>query len=105
MTLYWENYEPQSRHFDFEIVGGRFRPNRVQAFLGDTIVANITSKQGLHTIRETYTERTIVIRPNTSYELIFYALEAGEHLLTCNPFCEVPMEATIEILEPYQTIC
>ena len=85
--------------------GQKFKPDLMNAFLGDTIIANITNKQGLHRIRETYSNRTIMILPETTYELIFYALEKGEHLLTCNPFCEEPMEAKIVVEEPYELIC
>ena len=105
MTLPYENYEPRTRYYEVEIRGKRFRPNRMEAFIGDTVIANITNKQGLHRIRETYTNKVITILPDSTYELIFYAQESGEHLLTCNPFCEDPMEAIIEVLKPYRTVC
>ncbi len=99
------DYETQTRFYNVKIRGQKFRPDQLNAFLGDTIIANITNQQGLHRIRETYTNKTITMVPDGTYELIFYALDTGEHLLTCNPFCDEPMEARIIVEEPYNILC
>ena len=77
----------------------------MDAFVGDTIIANITNVKGLHKIRETYTNKTITLTPGSNYELIFYAEKEGIYQLTCNPFCEKPMEAKITVEKPYRRVC
>ncbi|MBU0762504.1 MAG: hypothetical protein KKD39_05710 [Candidatus Altiarchaeota archaeon] len=105
ITVEDDEYIPRRRYYNIKITDGRFRPDEIKAFLGDTIIANITSKQGLHRIRETYSNKTIIIKPDESYELIFYALRTGQHLMTCNPYCIDPMEAKIIVENPTYKIC
>ncbi len=105
ITIEDDSYLPTTRHYDVRIKDGRFRPSEIIAYRGDTIIVNITNTQGLHRIRETYTNKTIVMKPNESYELIFYALKEGENLLTCNPFCVEPMEAKIVVEPRSSEIC
>ena len=90
---------------DILIKGDRFKPDEVEVFIGDTVIANITNRQGLHRIRETYSNRTVILPPGESHELIFYAADEGTYLLTCNPYCEKPMEAVILVSKPYVKVC
>jgi plastocyanin len=99
------NYIPETRRYHVIITEGRFRPDEITAFLGDTVIVEIENLRGLHTIRETYSNRTLILRPNETYELIFYAVSEGEHLLTCNPFCVDPMEARIIVKKPTLRQC
>lgn len=87
------------------IVGDRFRPSNINANVGDVVIVTITSQQGLHKIRETSSNQTFVIGPGESHEMVFQADKEGSYLLTCNPYCEDPMEATITLRRPYKEVC
>ncbi|MDD5111236.1 MAG: hypothetical protein PHG85_01670 [Candidatus Altiarchaeota archaeon] len=99
------DYEPSTRFYKLVIRGDRFRPDNINAMVGDFVIVNITNEQGLHKIRDTYSNRTLLLQPNDNYELTFPAADEGVYLLTCNPFCEEPMEATITINRPYKEVC
>ncbi len=105
VTVPYPSYTPRARNVQLTIRGDRFRPDEVTVFLGDTVIANITNEQGLHKIRETYSNKTIILPPGESHELIFYATEEGDYLMTCNPFCKDPLEAVIHVVEPYRRVC
>ncbi|MBD3387955.1 MAG: hypothetical protein GF416_02805 [Candidatus Altiarchaeales archaeon] len=105
VTIPVKDYTPQARQFHMRIKGQEFRPDEIEVFVGDTVIANITNVKGLHRIRETYTNKSITLQSGESYELIFYAEEAGEYQLTCNPYCEEPMEAKILVREAYVKRC
>jgi plastocyanin len=105
VTLPYPEYAPQAKYFTFTIKGDKFKPSSISVFEGDLVIANITNKQGLHRIRETYSNKTIVLPPGESHELIFYAADEGEYLLTCNPYCEEPMEAKVIVSKPYKIVC
>lgn len=100
-----DNYESQTHYYSVLLKGSRFKPDSINAFVGDTIVANISNKQGLHRLTETYSGKIITMLPEKNYELLFYAIEEGEHLLTCNPFCDEPMELKIIVVPPYGKVC
>lgn len=87
------------------IDGDRFRPSNINANVGDVVIVQITSKQGLHRIRETSSNKTMLIGPGESQEIVFQADREGVYLLTCNPYCEEPMEATVTIKQPYKEVC
>lgn len=87
------------------IYEGKFRPSNINANVGDIVIVTVTSRQGLHKIRETSSNQTFVIGPGESHEMIFQADEEGSYLLTCNPYCEDPMEATITLRQPYKEVC
>jgi plastocyanin len=103
--LPYPDYAPKARNIQVTIKGYRFKPKEIEVFIGDTVIANITSRQGLHRIRETYSNKTVILPPGESHELIFYAEDEGHYLLTCNPFCEEPMEASILVSKPYRKMC
>jgi hypothetical protein len=99
------DYVPRTKLFNLTIKGDRFKPRSVSAFLGDRLVVEVFSEQGLHKIRDTYSNRTFLLQPGDRVNLTFFAESEGDFVLTCNPFCEDPLEASISISKPVKRLC
>ncbi|MCX6695565.1 MAG: hypothetical protein NTU61_04655 [Candidatus Altiarchaeota archaeon] len=105
VTIPDPTYIPETKRFDMLIRGQRFIPDEITVYEGDLVIVNITNLQGLHRLRETSTGKTITLPPGESHELSFQATQEGRFELTCNPYCDNPMYADINVEKPHYTLC
>ncbi len=101
----WPDYEPMQRDYALNVVSGKFRPKRIEAFVGDSVRVTIRNEEGLYKIRDQLNNRSIVLRPNQAYVAEFEAGLEGEFLLGCTELCEDPIEAWIIVSKPHKRVC
>jgi len=104
VTVIDSDYAPSAKVYRLELRNGRFRPDSIEAFVQDTVLAHLVNTKGLYKFYDPINNRSIVLRPNDDYLLEFTAKEEGEFVIGCT-VCEDPANFRISVVKPYKTLC
>lgn len=101
----YPEYVPSTKTYTLTVRDGKFKPDTIEAFLGDTAIVTLRNSKGLYKIHDEIGNRSILLKPNDVYILEFQADREGQFILGCTEHCVDPIRADISVRKPYRLLC
>jgi hypothetical protein len=105
IVVAYPEYVPSTKNFRLVMRNGKFRPDTLDVFVGDTAVILMENTKGLYRFYDPLANRSVVMKPGDVYVTQFFAEAPGDFVFGCLDDCDEPVKATFRVVKPSRTLC